>query len=81
MADYQAPLRDIRFILNEVFEIPKLWDSFDLLPSSLTVFSLVMFITAEDDEHEKAIFRRANHQYFEGSRSWPRGEGAVPQDV
>ena len=33
----------------------------DLLPSGLTVLSLVMFITAEDDEHEKAIFRRADH--------------------
>ncbi|WP_218944215.1 hypothetical protein, partial [Marinobacter changyiensis] len=41
---------------------------FDLLPSGLTIFSLVMFITAEDDEHEKAIFRRADHQHFEGGR-------------
>jgi len=29
-----------------------------------------MFITAEDDEHEKAIFRRADHQHFERGRSW-----------
>ena len=27
MADYQAPLRDIRFVLNEVFEADKLWQS------------------------------------------------------
>lgn len=25
MADYKAPLRDMRFILNEVFEVSKLW--------------------------------------------------------
>ena len=25
MADYKAPLRDMRFVLNEVFEISKLW--------------------------------------------------------
>jgi alkylation response protein AidB-like acyl-CoA dehydrogenase len=25
MADYQAPLRDMRFVLNEVFEVSKLW--------------------------------------------------------
>ncbi|HEA52248.1 acyl-CoA dehydrogenase C-terminal domain-containing protein [Marinobacter antarcticus] len=27
MADYQAPLRDMRFILNEVFDVPTLWAS------------------------------------------------------
>jgi alkylation response protein AidB-like acyl-CoA dehydrogenase len=27
MADYKAPLRDIRFVLNEVFEAEKLWQS------------------------------------------------------
>ncbi len=25
MADYKAPLRDMRFVLNEVFEAPRLW--------------------------------------------------------
>lgn len=25
MADYKAPLRDMRFVLNEVFELPRLW--------------------------------------------------------
>src|SRR5690606_34202726 len=27
MAEYQAPLRDIRFVLNEGFEADKLWQS------------------------------------------------------
>ena len=27
MADYQAPLKDIRFVMNEVFEAEKLWGS------------------------------------------------------
>ncbi|PAV26347.1 acyl-CoA dehydrogenase [Tamilnaduibacter salinus] len=27
MADYQAPLRDIRFVLNEVFDAPNFWAS------------------------------------------------------
>ena len=26
MADYKAPLRDMRFVLNEVFEVAKLWN-------------------------------------------------------
>ena len=25
MAEYQAPLRDMRFVLNDVFEVAKLW--------------------------------------------------------
>lgn len=25
MADYKAPLRDMRFVLNEVFQVSKLW--------------------------------------------------------
>ena len=25
MADYKAPLRDMRFVLNEVFEVARLW--------------------------------------------------------
>ena len=25
MADYKAPLRDMRFVLNEVFDVSTLW--------------------------------------------------------
>jgi len=31
MADYQAPLRDMRFVLNEVFDAPKLWQALPAL--------------------------------------------------
>ncbi|WP_397447970.1 acyl-CoA dehydrogenase C-terminal domain-containing protein [Pseudomonas sp. NA-150] len=31
MSDYKAPLRDIRFVLNEVFEVSKLWASMPAL--------------------------------------------------
>ncbi|EWC42252.1 acyl-CoA dehydrogenase C-terminal domain-containing protein [Stutzerimonas stutzeri] len=31
MADYQAPLRDMRFVLNEVFDAPKLWKALPAL--------------------------------------------------
>ncbi|WP_178076952.1 acyl-CoA dehydrogenase N-terminal domain-containing protein, partial [Pseudomonas sp. B9(2017)] len=31
MSDYQAPLRDMQFILNEVFEASKLWGQFPAL--------------------------------------------------
>ncbi len=35
MADYKAPLRDIRFVLNEVFEAEKLWQSLPGLADSI----------------------------------------------
>ncbi|MCQ4306966.1 acyl-CoA dehydrogenase C-terminal domain-containing protein [Pseudomonas stutzeri] len=31
MADYKAPLRDMRFVLNEVFDAPKLWQTLPAL--------------------------------------------------
>src|SRR5690606_41800371 len=31
MADYKAPLRDMRFILNEVFDAPTLWETLPAL--------------------------------------------------
>jgi alkylation response protein AidB-like acyl-CoA dehydrogenase len=31
MADYKAPLRDMRFVLNEVFEVSKLWSRLPVL--------------------------------------------------
>ena len=35
MADYQAPLRDMRFVLNEVFEAPKLWQTLPVLAEAV----------------------------------------------
>jgi len=31
MADYKAPLRDMRFVLNEVFDAPTLWQTLPAL--------------------------------------------------
>lgn len=31
MADYKAPLRDMRFVLNEVFDVAKLWSEMPAL--------------------------------------------------
>eukprot|EP01030_Chromulinospumella_sphaerica_P020333 gene20333-20245_t len=35
MADYKAPLRDMRFVLNEVFEVAKLWAELPALADSI----------------------------------------------
>ncbi|EKT4466308.1 acyl-CoA dehydrogenase C-terminal domain-containing protein [Pseudomonas putida] len=35
MADYKAPLRDMRFVLNEVFEVTKLWQQLPALAEAV----------------------------------------------
>ncbi|BAP41984.1 acyl-CoA dehydrogenase C-terminal domain-containing protein [Pseudomonas sp. LJDD11] len=35
MADYKAPLRDMRFVLNEVFEVSRLWASLPALADTV----------------------------------------------
>ncbi|MEE3923223.1 acyl-CoA dehydrogenase C-terminal domain-containing protein [Pseudomonas viridiflava] len=35
MADYKAPLRDMRFVLNEVFEVSKLWAQLPALAETI----------------------------------------------
>ena len=37
MADYQAPLRDMRFVLNEVFEVSRLWAQLPELAATVDV--------------------------------------------
>lgn len=37
MADYKAPLRDMRFVLNEVFEVAKLWAQLPALAETVDV--------------------------------------------
>ena len=35
MADYQAPLRDMSFVLNEVFQAPELWNQLPALAETV----------------------------------------------
>ena len=37
MADYKAPLRDMRFVLNEVFEVSRLWATLPELSEAATL--------------------------------------------
>lgn len=37
MADYKAPLRDMQFVLNEVFEVSKLWAELPALAETVDV--------------------------------------------
>ena len=46
MADYQAPLRDMRFVLNEVFEVADLWSE---LPGLAEVIDGETAIAVQDE--------------------------------
>jgi len=77
MADYKAPLRDMRFVLHEVFEVSKLWAE---LPGLAEVV---------DEETANAILEEAgkvtagvvaplNRPGDEEGCSWTAGEVKTP---
>lgn len=77
MADYKAPLRDMRFVLNEVFEADKLWAS---LPG---VQDIVDPDTADAilEEAAKLIEQEVaplNRESDEQGSSWSDGEVSAP---
>ena len=78
MADYQAPLRDMSFVLNEVFEAGKLWAQLPALAESV------------DDETATAILEEAgkvaagsiaptNRNGDEEGCTWTDGAVTTPQ--
>ncbi|UTA47537.1 acyl-CoA dehydrogenase C-terminal domain-containing protein [Simiduia sp. 21SJ11W-1] len=78
MADYQAPLRDMRFVLNEVFEADKLWASMPRLAETV------------DGETAEAILEEAgkiaagslaplNREADEAGCQWSDGEVSTPE--
>lgn len=78
MADYQAPLRDMSFVLNEVFEAGKLWAQLPALAETV------------DDETAAAILEEAgkvaagtiapiNRSGDEEGCSWSNGTVTTPQ--
>lgn len=77
MADYKAPLRDMRFVLNEVFEADKLWAS---LPGTQDVVDpdtadAILEEAAKLIEQEVAPLNRESDE--QGSR-WNDGEVTAP---
>ncbi|WP_338911143.1 phage integrase family protein [Mycetohabitans rhizoxinica] len=58
---------------------PKGAQRIDLPPANRASRSLVKFVFGEEDEHEKALFRRANHRFPEGSRGRCAGKRAVQE--
>jgi hypothetical protein len=49
----------------------------DLPPANRASQNLVKFVFGEEDEHEEALYGRANHRVSEGSRGRHAGKGAV----
>lgn len=78
MAEYQAPLRDMRFILNEVFDAPALWQS---LPG---VAEQVDSQTADAILEEAAkitgdVLAPLNREGDEQGCQWDNGEVTSPE--
>ncbi|GAB3097334.1 acyl-CoA dehydrogenase [Aestuariicella hydrocarbonica] len=78
MADYKAPLRDMRFVLNEVFEADKLWAS---LPGTQEVVDpetadAILEEAAKLIEQEVAPLNRESDE--QGS-TWNDGEVTSPE--
>ncbi len=77
MAEYKAPLRDMRFVLNEVFEADQLWAS---LPGTQDVVDpdtadAILEEAAKLIEQEVAPLNRESDE--QGSR-WANGEVTAP---
>ncbi len=78
MAEYKAPLRDMRFVLNEVFEVDKLWAA---LPGTQEVVDpdtadAILEEAAKLIEQEVAPLNRESDE--QGSR-WENGDVTAPE--
>ena len=77
MADYKAPLRDMRFILNEVFEVSKLWEQ---LPGLAEVVDeeTAAAILEEAGKVTAGVLAPLNRTGDEEGCSWSNGEVKTP---
>ena len=77
MADYKAPLRDMRFILNEVFEVSKLWEQ---LPGLAEVVDeeTAAAILEEAGKVTAGVLAPLTRTGDEEGCSWSNGEVKTP---
>jgi alkylation response protein AidB-like acyl-CoA dehydrogenase len=77
MADYKAPLRDMRFVLNEVFDLPRLWAQWPVLADSVDADTVDAILEEAGKVTAKAIapLNRASDE--EGCR-WDAGVVTTP---
>ncbi|MES2868688.1 MAG: acyl-CoA dehydrogenase C-terminal domain-containing protein [Pseudomonadota bacterium] len=78
MSDYKAPLRDMRFVLNEVFEVSSLWAQ---LPGMAEVVDeeTAAAILEEAGKISAGIIAPLRRSGDEQGCSWDNGEVKVPE--
>ncbi|WP_148863458.1 acyl-CoA dehydrogenase C-terminal domain-containing protein [Marinobacter fonticola] len=78
MADYQAPLRDIRFVLNEVFDAPALWASLPKLAENVDP-ETADAILEEAAKITSGVIAPLNREGDEQGCKWNDGEVTTPE--
>ncbi|MCD8523536.1 MAG: acyl-CoA dehydrogenase C-terminal domain-containing protein [Saccharospirillaceae bacterium] len=73
MADYKAPLRDMRFVLNEVFEADKLWSSLAGLQGAVDI-ETADAILQECGKIASEVLAPLNRNGDEVGSTWKDGE-------
>ena len=73
MADYKAPLRDMRFVLNEVFEADKLWTSLAGLEGAVDI-ETADAILQECGKIASEVLAPLNRNGDEVGSTWKDGE-------
>ncbi|WNF47343.1 acyl-CoA dehydrogenase C-terminal domain-containing protein [Pseudomonas sp. SG20056] len=77
MADYKAPLRDMRFVLNEVFEVSKLWAQLPAL-AEVVDEDTAAAILEEAGKVTGGVIAPLNRSGDEEGCSWANGSVKTP---
>ncbi|MBV6753946.1 acyl-CoA dehydrogenase C-terminal domain-containing protein [Pseudomonas chlororaphis] len=77
MSDYRAPLRDMRFVLNEVFEAPTLWARLPGLAEVIDEATAVA-ILEEAGKLSAEVIAPLDRSGDEQGCTWSRGKVTVP---
>lgn len=77
MADYQAPLRDMRFVLNEVFDAPALWASLPKVAENVDP-ETADAILEEAGKIAGGVLAPLNREADEQGSKWNDGEVTAP---
>ncbi len=78
MADYQAPLRDMRFVLNEVFDAPALWASMPRLAENVDP-ETADAILEEAGKISAGVLAPISREGDEQGCQWKDGEVTSPE--
>src|SRR5690554_6331033 len=78
MADYQAPLRDMRFVLNEVFDAPSLWASLPKIAENVDP-DTADAILEEAGKITSGVLAPLNREADEQGCKWNDGEVTSPE--